>query len=150
MRSEEQLCPTNMRFVPNKSNVRIDLDETQDEPLFEISLEILKHKTIYNAITLTMEVPKIYMQQFLYTASKNEKSKKYYFVLDYQRFEIRAELFRHALQISPRQPNKQVFPPPVQYELVIIPLENIDVGAVRHGNWTSKRMKLCCQVISTA
>ncbi|GKD82175.1 hypothetical protein Tco_1349014 [Tanacetum coccineum] len=40
MRSEEELCPTNMRFVPNKSNVRIDPDETQDEPLFKIFLEI--------------------------------------------------------------------------------------------------------------
>ncbi|GKA13888.1 hypothetical protein Tco_0693534 [Tanacetum coccineum] len=62
MRSEEELCPTNMRFVPNKSNARIDPDETQDEPLFEITLEILKHHTIYNAITLTIAAPEIYMQ----------------------------------------------------------------------------------------
>ncbi|GKB59027.1 hypothetical protein Tco_0915213 [Tanacetum coccineum] len=64
MRSEEELCPTNMRFVPNRSNVMFDLYETQDEPLFDISLEILKHPTIYNAITLTTEVPKIYIHQF--------------------------------------------------------------------------------------
>ncbi|GKC86603.1 hypothetical protein Tco_1147252 [Tanacetum coccineum] len=77
MRSEEELCPTNMRFVPNKSNVRIDPDETQDKPLFEISLEIIKHNTIYNVITLTTKVPKIYMQQFWYTASKNDKGKNH-------------------------------------------------------------------------
>ncbi|GJV04354.1 hypothetical protein Tco_1337923 [Tanacetum coccineum] len=53
MRSEEELCPTHLRCVPNKSNVRIDLDETQDEPLFDISLEILKNNTNYNALTLT-------------------------------------------------------------------------------------------------
>ncbi|GJU58573.1 hypothetical protein Tco_1236339 [Tanacetum coccineum] len=53
-----------MRFVPNKSYVRIDPDETQDEPLFEITLDILKHHTIYNAITLTTAAPEIYMQQF--------------------------------------------------------------------------------------
>ncbi|GJV35031.1 hypothetical protein Tco_1407508 [Tanacetum coccineum] len=68
MRSEEELFPTNMRFVTNKSNVRIDPDETQDEPLFEFSLEILKHHTIYNAITLTTDAPEIYMQQFFYLA----------------------------------------------------------------------------------
>ncbi|GJT81999.1 hypothetical protein Tco_1056341 [Tanacetum coccineum] len=62
MRSEEELYPTDMRFVPNKCNVRTDLKETQDDPLFDISLEILKHHTIYNAITLTTEVPMIYMQ----------------------------------------------------------------------------------------
>ncbi|GJU81905.1 retrovirus-related pol polyprotein from transposon TNT 1-94 [Tanacetum coccineum] len=28
-------------------------------------------------------------------------------------------------------------------------LENMDVRVERHGNWTSKRMKLCCQVITT-
>ncbi|GJW99607.1 hypothetical protein Tco_0183521 [Tanacetum coccineum] len=28
--------------------------------------------------------------------------------------------------------------------------ENMDVRAERHGNWTSKRMKLCCQVITIA
>ncbi|GJU84549.1 hypothetical protein Tco_1292095 [Tanacetum coccineum] len=76
MRSEEELCPTNKRFESNKSNARIDLEETQDEPLFDISLEILKYNIIYNAITLTMEVPKIYMQQFWHTAFKNEKNKK--------------------------------------------------------------------------
>ncbi|GKA53105.1 hypothetical protein Tco_0746420 [Tanacetum coccineum] len=37
MRSEGELCPTNKRFIPNKSNVRIDLDEIQDKPLFEIN-----------------------------------------------------------------------------------------------------------------
>ncbi|GJY23925.1 hypothetical protein Tco_0397583 [Tanacetum coccineum] len=28
--------------------------------------------------------------------------------------------------------------------------ENMNVGAERHKNWTSKMMKLCCQVITTA
>ncbi|GJY04727.1 hypothetical protein Tco_0370667 [Tanacetum coccineum] len=56
MRSEEELCPTNVRFPPNNSNERIDPDETQDEPFFEISLEILKNNTIYNALTLITKV----------------------------------------------------------------------------------------------
>ncbi|GJY37157.1 hypothetical protein Tco_0422535 [Tanacetum coccineum] len=64
MRSKEELCPTNLRFPPNKSNVRIDLEETQDEPLFDISLEILMNNIIYNALTHTTKVPLIYMQQF--------------------------------------------------------------------------------------
>ncbi|GJS19306.1 hypothetical protein Tco_0447938 [Tanacetum coccineum] len=64
MRSKEELCPTNVRLPPNKSNVRIDLEEKQDEPLFDISLEILKNNIIYNALTHTTEVSLIYMQQF--------------------------------------------------------------------------------------
>ncbi|GJR80670.1 hypothetical protein Tco_0151455 [Tanacetum coccineum] len=35
MRSEKELCPTNVRFHPNKINVRINPDELQDEPLSE-------------------------------------------------------------------------------------------------------------------
>ncbi|GJS98779.1 hypothetical protein Tco_0819949 [Tanacetum coccineum] len=119
MRSEEELCPTNVRFPPNKSNVRIDPDETQNEPLYDTSLEILKNNTIYNALTLTTEVPVIYMQQFWHTVYKNKQSNKYFFHLDYQRFEIGAELIRNALRISPRQPNTEFITPPVQEELVL-------------------------------
>ncbi|GJT68892.1 hypothetical protein Tco_1020372, partial [Tanacetum coccineum] len=108
MRSKEELCPTNQRFVPNKSNILIDLEEIQDEPLFDISLELHKHNTIFNAITLSTEVLEIYMQQFWYTTAKNEKNKKYYFVLDYQRFKLNADLFHNALQISPRQPQNSL------------------------------------------
>nr|GEX15087.1 retrovirus-related Pol polyprotein from transposon TNT 1-94 [Tanacetum cinerariifolium] len=56
MRSKEELCAINMRFPPNKSNVRIDPKEILDKPLHDISLEILKNNTIYNALTLTTEV----------------------------------------------------------------------------------------------
>ncbi|GJT51939.1 hypothetical protein Tco_0978096 [Tanacetum coccineum] len=35
MRSEKELCPTNVRFHSNKINVRINPDELQDEPLSE-------------------------------------------------------------------------------------------------------------------
>nr|GEX04416.1 hypothetical protein [Tanacetum cinerariifolium] len=96
MRSEEELCPTNLRFPLNKCNVRIDPDEAQDEPLFKISLEFLKNNTIYNALTLTTNVPVIYMQQFWHTVYKNKQNNKYFFVFDYKWFEIRTELIRNV------------------------------------------------------
>ncbi|GJU31896.1 hypothetical protein Tco_1175485 [Tanacetum coccineum] len=90
MRSEEELCPTNLRFPPNKSNVRINREETQDEPIFEIN------------ISGTL----------------------------------------NALQISPRQPNIQFVPPPVQDELVHFikrlgyadPLTTVSQGVVTSAN----------------
>ncbi|GJW65188.1 hypothetical protein Tco_0117072 [Tanacetum coccineum] len=108
-----------IKFPLNKSNVRINLEEPQDEPIFDISLEILKNNIIYNALTLTTEVPVIYMQQFWHTVYKNKQSNIYFFHLDYQSFEIGAELIRNALRISPRQPNKEFITPPVQEELVL-------------------------------
>ncbi|GJW04579.1 hypothetical protein Tco_1563435 [Tanacetum coccineum] len=105
MRSEKELCPTNVRFHPNNINVRINPDELQDEPLSDVSLEILKNNTFYNALTLTTKVHVIYMQQFWDTVIKNKQNSKYFFVLDHQRFRIRTDLIHNALQISPRQPN---------------------------------------------
>ncbi|GJR27165.1 hypothetical protein Tco_1103397 [Tanacetum coccineum] len=75
MRIEEELCPINVRFPPNKSNVRIDPKDPQYEPIFDISLEILNNNTIYNALTLTTKVPMIYMQQFWYTYSAKGERK---------------------------------------------------------------------------
>ncbi|GJS84826.1 hypothetical protein Tco_0751367 [Tanacetum coccineum] len=48
---------------------------------------------------------------------KNEINKRYYFHLDYQRFEIGADLLRHDLKTSPRQPNQPFVKPPCQEEL---------------------------------
>ncbi|GJT63505.1 hypothetical protein Tco_1007038 [Tanacetum coccineum] len=93
MKSKEELCLTNVRFPLNKSNVGIDPKEPQGEPTFDISMEILKNNTIYNALTLTTEVPVIYMQQLWHTIYKNK--------------------------ISPRHPNTEFITSPVQEELVL-------------------------------
>ncbi|GJZ96926.1 hypothetical protein Tco_0669260 [Tanacetum coccineum] len=113
MRIEKELCPTNLRFPPNKSIVRIDLEETQDEPLYDISLEILKSNT-------------------------NKWDNKYFFELEYQRFKIGTELIPKALQILPRQPNTQFIPPTVQDDLVhfikCAPKHGIGKGLMRKGD----------------
>ncbi|GKB04267.1 hypothetical protein Tco_0832410 [Tanacetum coccineum] len=119
MKSEEELCPTNVRFPLNKSNVRIDPKEPQDEPIFEICLEILKNNTVYNALTDSSEVLVIYMQQFWHTIYKNPHNKIYFFYLDSKRFEVDVELLRKALNVSPRQPNTHFTQPPTSDELVL-------------------------------
>ncbi|GJT12426.1 hypothetical protein Tco_0859468 [Tanacetum coccineum] len=106
MRSEEELCPSNKRVAINISNMRLNPDEIHIEPLFNITLKIFKKYSLINVITLTIEAPKIYMQQFWHTVYKNENNRKYYFFLDYQCFEIGAELLRCALKTSPRQPDQ--------------------------------------------
>ncbi|GKC08872.1 hypothetical protein Tco_1000482 [Tanacetum coccineum] len=61
LKSEEELCPTKVSFPPNKRNVRIDPEETQDEPIFELCLEILKNNIVYTALTASSKVPLIYI-----------------------------------------------------------------------------------------
>ncbi|GJU77433.1 hypothetical protein Tco_1274503 [Tanacetum coccineum] len=118
MRSEEELCPSNKRVAVNISNLRLVLDEIHVEPLFNITLEILKLHSIINSITLTIDAPEIYMQQFWHTVYKDERNKKYYFYLDYQHFDVGTELLRHALKTSPRKPDQPLVKPPCQDELV--------------------------------
>ncbi|GKB63703.1 hypothetical protein Tco_0919889 [Tanacetum coccineum] len=59
------------------------------------------------------------MQQSWHTMYKDERNNKYYFVLDYQRFEIGAELLLHALKTSPRLPDQPFVETPSQDELLI-------------------------------
>ncbi|GKC39274.1 hypothetical protein Tco_1051658, partial [Tanacetum coccineum] len=100
------------------SNWRINLDEIHVEPLFNLTLDILKHHTLYNALTLITDAPDIYMQQFWYTVYQNKNTKTYYFHLDYQQFEIGDELFPRALQTSPKQPNQPFIKPSSKDKLV--------------------------------
>ncbi|GJY66423.1 hypothetical protein Tco_0468661 [Tanacetum coccineum] len=76
---------------PNKSNVRIDPEETQDEPIFELCLEILKNNT----------------------------NKRYFLHLDSKHFEVDVELLRKALNISPRKPDTQFTQPPTSDGLIL-------------------------------
>ncbi|GJS03649.1 trichome birefringence-like protein 2 [Tanacetum coccineum] len=61
MISEEELCLSDKRVVVNVSNLMINRDEIHVDPLFNITLDIIKQHSIYNAITLTTDAPEIYI-----------------------------------------------------------------------------------------
>ncbi|GJS44720.1 hypothetical protein Tco_0594841 [Tanacetum coccineum] len=62
IRSEDELCPSDKRVAVNVSNPMINPDEIHAKPLFNLTLDILKQHSIYNAMTLTTDAPEIYMQ----------------------------------------------------------------------------------------
>ncbi|GJW45271.1 hypothetical protein Tco_0074070 [Tanacetum coccineum] len=57
-------------------------------------------------------------QQFWYTIAKNQVTQTYQFQLDNQHFEVRPELFREMLQITPKVPNQEFIEPLPHDELV--------------------------------
>ncbi|GJX31068.1 hypothetical protein Tco_0240923 [Tanacetum coccineum] len=118
MRSEEELRLRDKRVVVSISKMRINLDEIHAESLFNLTLDILKQHSLFNALTLTTDALEIYIQQFWHTVNQNENTKRYYFHLDYQQFEVGADLLRHALKTSPKQPNQPFVETPSQDELV--------------------------------
>ncbi|GJW83256.1 hypothetical protein Tco_0156401 [Tanacetum coccineum] len=80
--------------------MRIDLTKNQKEAIYQLTLDIIKQYSCYNAFLITIDVPQIYMQQFLYTISKNKNASSYQFQLDNQKFKI--ESWRTFLNIINR------------------------------------------------
>ncbi|GJV97078.1 hypothetical protein Tco_1548655 [Tanacetum coccineum] len=57
-------------------------------------------------------------RQFWHTVAENTSTKTYHFMLDDQQFEVGAEVFRDAFQITPRLPNQNFVEPPPHDDLV--------------------------------
>ncbi|GJU21521.1 hypothetical protein Tco_1154863 [Tanacetum coccineum] len=66
----------------------------QKNPIFQISVDILKNTNFFQALTASANVPAIYLQQFWKTMSFNDKTV----------FDLSADLLRKALAITPVNP----------------------------------------------
>ncbi|GJX61522.1 hypothetical protein Tco_0294422, partial [Tanacetum coccineum] len=74
---DEALVPINDQVKISASNMRIDPLKKQKDPSYQISLDIIKKYSCYNAFLKTADVPQIYMQQFWSKGKgKGRKGKK--------------------------------------------------------------------------
>ncbi|GJY81455.1 hypothetical protein Tco_0494206 [Tanacetum coccineum] len=69
---DEALVPIDDQVKIGSCNMRIDPLKKQKEPTYQLSLDIIKQYSCYNAFLKTTDVPQIYMQQFWYTIAKNQ------------------------------------------------------------------------------
>nr|GEY27684.1 uncharacterized mitochondrial protein AtMg00810-like [Tanacetum cinerariifolium]GEY30193.1 uncharacterized mitochondrial protein AtMg00810-like [Tanacetum cinerariifolium] len=74
-----------------KCNMRIDPDNTQEEPTYQVVLDTLALTTCYPAFLITASVPVIYMQQFWATIKRHDSS--YQFKIDNKRFYVDMETY---------------------------------------------------------
>nr|GEX80332.1 hypothetical protein [Tanacetum cinerariifolium] len=116
--SDEDLVPMDDRVKISINNFRIAPEKKQKEPIYQLTLDILKQYPFYNALTKTADVPEIYMQQFWHTVAENTRTQTYHFMIDDQQFEVGAESFRDVFQITPRVPNQDFVEPPRHDDLV--------------------------------
>ncbi|GJS14360.1 putative reverse transcriptase domain-containing protein [Tanacetum coccineum] len=72
-RTDEQLVPVKQRLPIRKSNLLMDLQKMQKNPIFRISVDILKNTNFFRAFTTSADVPSIYIQQFWNTLAKDTK-----------------------------------------------------------------------------
>ncbi|GJT60009.1 hypothetical protein Tco_1003542, partial [Tanacetum coccineum] len=93
-RTDEQIVPRSQWLTIGKSNLLFNAQKIQKNPIFQISVDILKNTNFFQALTASANVPAIYLQQFWKTMSYNEKTGVYSCQLDEQWFDLSADLLR--------------------------------------------------------
>nr|GEU57893.1 hypothetical protein [Tanacetum cinerariifolium] len=73
-RSDEQLVPAKARLPYGKSNLLLDLQKLQKNPIFRISVDILQNTNFFRAFSVSANVPSIYLQQFWNTLTQEAKT----------------------------------------------------------------------------
>ncbi|GJV15778.1 hypothetical protein Tco_1361101 [Tanacetum coccineum] len=100
-RTDEQILPRS-RWVPvGKSNCYLDVERSQSNPIYKISVDILKHTNFFRAFIASSTIPSIYIQQFWDTVRYDKTTGSYSCQLDEQWFDLTKDTLRDALQITP-------------------------------------------------
>ncbi|GJW58964.1 hypothetical protein Tco_0105695 [Tanacetum coccineum] len=73
-RSDEQLVPVKAHLPYGKSNLLLDLQKLQKNPIFHISVDILQNTNFFRAFSASANVPSIYIQQFWNTLTQEPKT----------------------------------------------------------------------------
>ncbi|GJY70660.1 hypothetical protein Tco_0474363 [Tanacetum coccineum] len=123
-RTNEQLVPVKARLPIGKSNLLMDLQKMQKNPIFHISVDILQNTNFFSAFTASSDVPSIYIQLFWNTLTMDTKSSIYSFQLDELWFTLDADLLRSALGITPKDSAHPFVAPPTG-DLVIDFVNNL-------------------------
>ncbi|GJT60290.1 reverse transcriptase domain-containing protein [Tanacetum coccineum] len=83
-------------------HIRSKTTVPQKEETFQVVIDIIKNSTCFNAFTISVDVPEIFMQQFWYTIKKAPDTNSYEFLLANKNCTVNAEVFRTILDICPR------------------------------------------------
>ncbi|GJR64047.1 hypothetical protein Tco_0010112 [Tanacetum coccineum] len=103
-RTDEQILPRSAWLQIGKSNLLFDAQKIQKNPIFQISVDILRNTNFFRAFSASASVPAIYIQQFWNTMKYDEKTGVYCCQVDEQWFNLSADLLRKALDITPVDP----------------------------------------------
>ena len=111
-RTDDAILPYNEWITIGKSNIYIDADKPQNNPIYKIAVDILRNTSFFRAFTVSSSIPSIYIQQFWNTMTHNKENNTYRCQLDEQWFEINKETLRNALHINPVLPDQPFSSPP--------------------------------------
>ncbi|GJY24546.1 hypothetical protein Tco_0398204 [Tanacetum coccineum] len=103
-RTDEQIVPRSQWLQIGKSNLLFDAQKIQKNPIFQISVDILRNTNFFRAFSASASVPAIYIQQFWNSMKYDEKTGIYCCQIDEQWFNLSVDLLRKALDITPVDP----------------------------------------------
>nr|GEV32996.1 copia protein [Tanacetum cinerariifolium] len=84
VRTDDQILPR-IWWVPiGKSNYYLDLEKSQGNPIYKITVDLLKNTDIFRAFTASSTIPSIYIQQFWDTIQYDKTAGCYRCQLDEQ------------------------------------------------------------------
>nr|GEY71535.1 retrovirus-related Pol polyprotein from transposon TNT 1-94 [Tanacetum cinerariifolium] len=106
-------------WVPiEKSNCHLDIERSQNNPIYKIAVDILKHTNFFRAFTTSLTIPSIYIQQFWDTVRYDKTVRCYKCQLDDQWFDLTKDTLRDALQITLVNNNNAFSSPPTPDALI--------------------------------
>nr|GEX20163.1 integrase, catalytic region, zinc finger, CCHC-type, peptidase aspartic, catalytic [Tanacetum cinerariifolium] len=118
IRTDDQILPR-IKWVPiGKSNCYLDLEKSQSNPIYKITVDLLKHTNFFMAFTASSTIPSIYIQQFWDMVQYDKKAGCYRCQLDEQWFVLTKDTLREALQITYVNNNQAFIPPPSSNALI--------------------------------
>nr|GFA23046.1 hypothetical protein [Tanacetum cinerariifolium] len=113
---DEALVPSAQRLRIGRSNFRLPSDIQLKEPTLQVVYDVLRRSPFFRAFLVTVDVPKIYMQEFWATAKVHQHSIR--FKMDTKKHIVDLESFREMLHISPRVPVQSFAELPFEEEIL--------------------------------
>nr|GEV43820.1 retrovirus-related Pol polyprotein from transposon TNT 1-94 [Tanacetum cinerariifolium] len=102
---DDALVALAYRLKIGKCNLRLISTLKSKEPTLQVVLDALKLTPFYNAFEITVDVPKIYMQEFWATNSIHHAS--LCFKMNGKSHMVNVEYFKDMLQICPKLPGQK-------------------------------------------
>ncbi|GJT56759.1 hypothetical protein Tco_0991813 [Tanacetum coccineum] len=99
---DEKWVPAKVSVKISTTNVRLETTMPQKGETFQVIIDVIKNSTCYKAFTISIEVPKMFMQQFWYIVKKVKGKNSYKFHLANKKCVVDVEVFQNILDICLR------------------------------------------------
>nr|GEW23059.1 hypothetical protein [Tanacetum cinerariifolium] len=113
---DEALVPHARRLRIGRSNFRLLSDISSKESTLQLVYDVLRLNPFLKAFLVTVDVPKIYTQEFWATTTIHHHSIR--FKMDNKKHIVNLESFREMLHICPRLPGQSFVEPPFEEEIL--------------------------------